>query len=230
MVLRQENDGSETVACAAVATRDPATPAWQPRVLPPVRTHGGLLLIDALRVRHSTREYDSRALPVRLLSELLWAAFGINRSATGDRTAPCWRHVMVIDVYVAMADGVWVYAPEQHELLPYLAMDIRAVTGLQECVGEAPVELIYVAHGDRMHDVAAEDRRLFASVDTAFIGENVYLFCASEGLGTVFRGAFDRKKLAEALKLDDKQFVTFVQTVGRQKARTGPGSCIGRIS
>ena len=137
---------------------------------------------------------------------------------------------MVIDVYVAMADGVWIYAPEQHELLPYLATDIRAVTGLQEFVGEAPVELIYVAHGDRMHDVAAEDRRLFASVDTAFIGENVYLFCASEGLGTVFRGAFDRKKLAEALKLDDKQFVTFVQTVGRQKARTGPGSCIGRIS
>ena len=230
MVLRQESDGSETVACASAATRDPATPALQPRVLPPVRAHGRLLLIDALRLRHSTREYDSRALPVRLLSELLWAAFGINRSETGDRTAPCWRHVMVIDVYVAMADGVWIYAPEQHELLPYLATDIRAVTGLQEFVGEAPVELIYVAHGDRMHDVAAEDRRLFASVDTAFIGENVYLFCASEGLGTVFRGAFDRNKLAEALKLDDKQFVTFVQTVGRQKARINPGSCIGRAS
>jgi len=230
MVLRQENGGSGTVACAAVAARDPATPALQPYVLPPVRTHGGLLLIDALRLRHSTREYDSRALPDRLLSELLWAAFGINRSETGDRTAPCWRHVMVIDVYVAMADGVWIYAPEQHELRPYLSTDIRAMTGLQEFVGEAPLELVYVAHGDRMRDVAVEDRRLFASVDTAFIGENVYLFCASEGLGTVFRGAFDRKRLAEALKLDDEQFVTFVQTVGRQKAWTGPGGCIGRTS
>lgn len=230
MTLKQEIDKSVAIACAEAAAPDPTTPAVQAYVLPPVRTHGGLLLIDALRLRHSTREYDNRALPVRLLSELLWAAFGINRPETGDRTAPYWRHVMVIDVYVAMADGVWIYVPERHELLPYLDTDIRATTGLQEFVGEAPVELIYVAHGDRMHDVVAEDRRLFASVDTAFIGQNVYLFCASEGLGTVFRGAFDQTKLANALKLDDKQFVTFVQTVGRPKARVDAGGRIGRIT
>jgi nitroreductase len=228
MTLKQESDKCAAIACADAATTDPTKQATQAYALPAVRTHGGLLLIDALRLRHSTREYDSRALPVRLLSELLWAAFGVNRSDTGDRTAPYWRHVMVIDVYVAMADGVWIYAPERHELLPYLDTDIRATTGLQEFVGEAPVELIYVAHGDRMHDLVAEDRRLFASVDTAFIGQNVYLFCASEGLGTVFRGAFDQKKLADALKLDDQQFVTFVQTVGRPKARIDAVGCIGK--
>lgn len=222
MALKQDTDKSAAIICAEAAVPDPRTPAARTYVLPPVRTHGGLLLIDALRLRHSTREYDSRALPVRLLSELLWAAFGINRPATGERTAPFWRHVMVIDIYVAMADGVWICAPERHELLSYLDTDIRAITGLQEFVGEAPVELIYVAHGDRMPDVVAEDRRLFASVDSAFIGQSVYLFCASEGLGTVFRGAFDQKKLAKALKLDDKQFVTFVQTVGRPKARISP--------
>ncbi len=211
---------SAVIAGAGAPTPDSTLSSLQARVLPPVRTHGGLPLIDALRLRHSTREYDNRALPVRLLSELLWAAFGINRSETGDRTAPYWRHVMVIDVYVAMADGVWIYAPGQHELLPCLATDIRALTGLQDFVSEAPVELIYVAHGERMHDVIAEDRRLFASVDAAFIGQNVYLFCASEGLGTVFRGAFDPKKLAQALKLDDKQFVTFVQTIGYPQAWT----------
>ncbi|MFC5581124.1 nitroreductase family protein [Rhodanobacter terrae] len=223
MTLEQKTEKSTAIACMEVAVPKPATPASQAIVLPPVRTHGGLLLIDALRLRHSTREYDSRALPTRLLSELLWAAYGINRIETGDRTAPYWRHVMVIDVYVAMTDGVWIYAPERHELLPYLATDIRATTGLQEFVGEAPVELIYVAHGDRMRDVVAEDRRLFASVDAAFIGQNVYLFCASEGLGTVFRGAFDQKKLTDALKLDDQRFVTFVQTVGRPKTRINPG-------
>lgn len=220
MTLKQKADKRTVISGAVSAIRDTGSPSSQARILPPVRTHGGLPLIDALRLRHSTREYDNRALPIRLLSELLWAAFGINRSETGDRTAPYWRHVMVIDVYVAMADGVWIYAPGQHELLPYLATDIRATTGLQEFVNEAPAELIYVAHGERMHDVIAEDKRLYASVDAAFIGQNVYLFCASEGLGTVFRGAFDSKKLAHALKLGDKQFVTFVQTVGYPKAPT----------
>ena len=217
MALKQTLDKSAAAPDAATTTLRPVPSRLQARILPPVRTHGGLPLIDALRLRHSTREYDNRTLPVRLLSELLWAAFGINRSETGDRTAPYWRHVMVIDVYVAMADGVWIYAPGQHELLPCLATDIRALTGLQDFVSEAPVELIYVAHSERMHDLIAEDRRLYASVDAAFIGQNVYLFCASEGLGTVFRGAFDPKKLAQALKLDDKQFVTFVQTIGYPK-------------
>ncbi|MFC5437638.1 nitroreductase family protein [Rhodanobacter umsongensis] len=217
MALKQKIDKGVTPASAVGATPDTASPFSQARALPPVRTHGGLPLIDALRLRHSTREYDSRALPVRLLSDLLWAAFGINRAETGDRTAPYWRHVMVIDVYVAMADGVWIYAPGQHELLPYLATDIRATTGLQDFVSEAPVELVYVAHGERMQDVVTEDRRLYASVDAAFIGQNVYLFCASEGLGTVFRGAFDSEKLARVLNLADRQFITFVQTVGYPK-------------
>jgi hypothetical protein len=91
---------------------------------------------------------------------------GVNR-ANGDRTAPYWRHVMVIDLYVAVA----------------------------------PVDLIYVAHGERMHDVNAEERRLYASVDAAFIGQNVYLFCASENLGTVFRGALDTAALGRSLRL-----------------------------
>ncbi len=121
---------------------------------------------------------------------------------------------MVIDVYAAMADGVWLYNPKQHKLLPHLSADIRAQTGLQDFVGSAPLNLIYVAHGDRMGDIPAEERRLYASVDTGFIGQNVYLFCASEGLATVFRGAVDYGKLNGAMQLDSGQFVTFAQTVG----------------
>lgn len=184
------------------------------RALPPPYLHGGLPLIDALHRRHSTREYIDRALPDDVLSNLLWAAFGVNRPKSGDRTAPYWRHVMVMDVYAAMADGVWLYSPVRHELLPYLSTDIRAQTGFQDFVGQAPLNLIYVAHGDRMHDISPEEKRLYASVDAAFIGQNVYLFCASEGLGTVFRGAVDQHKLGEALQLDEGQFVTFAQTVG----------------
>jgi len=185
--------------------------------LPPPRTDGGKPLIQALRLRRSTREYSDKPLPAQVLSDLLWAAFGINRPATGDRTAPYWRHVMVIDVYAAMADGVWLYDPKRHALDPHLRTDIRAQTGTQDFVGSAPLNLIYVAHGERMQDISAENRRLYASVDTGFIGQNVYLFCASEGLATVFRGAVDYQKLANAMKLGAGQFVTFAQTVGYPK-------------
>jgi nitroreductase len=125
---------------------------------------------------------------------------------------------MVIDVYAAMADGVWFYDPKAHLLRKHLSVDIRAATGQQDFVGSAPLNLVYVAHGERMHDVPPEGRRLYASVDTGFIGQNVYLFCASEGLASVFRGAVDYKKLEKVMQLEGEQFVTFAQTVGYPKS------------
>ena len=180
--------------------------------LPPPRG-GGKPLIDALKLRRSTREYSDRPLPPQVLSDLLWAAFGVNRPS-GDRTAPYWRHVMVIDVYAAMADGVWLYEPKRHALLPHSRADLRAQTGLQDFVGGAPLNLVYVAHGERMQDITPTERKLYASVDAGFIGQNVYLFCASEGLATVFRGAVPYEKLEHILQLGKDQFVTFAQTVG----------------
>jgi len=184
--------------------------------LPPPRKEGGKPLFQALGLRRSVREYSDRPLPAQVLSELLWAAFGVNRPS-GDRTAPYWRHIMVIDVYAAMADGVWLYEPQRHALLLHMRSDIRAQTGRQDFVASAPLNLIYVAHGERMQDVSAEERRLYASVDTGFIGQNVYLFCASEGLATVFRGAVDYEKLNRTMQLGSGQFVTFAQTVGYQR-------------
>jgi nitroreductase len=186
------------------------------RNLPPPRKTGGMPLMEALAQRRSTREFSGRALPQQVLSDLLWAAYGINRPS-GDRTAPYWRHIMVVDIYAAMSDGVWLYDPKQHALLPHLPDDIRAQTGLQDFVASAPLDLVYVAHGERMRDVSPEERRLYASVDTGFIGQNVYLFCASEGLATVFRGAVDYAKLAARIRLDASTFVTFAQTVGYPK-------------
>ncbi len=170
--------------------------------------------MEALRSRRSTREYDTRSLPLQQLSNLLWAACGINRPDRGDRTTPYWRHIMVLDVYVAMADAIWLYSPERHQLLLHLPGDLRVKTGMQDFVGTAPVDLVYVAHGDRMPDLTIDQRRLFASVDAAFIGQNVYLYCAGNGLGTVFRGALDGEQLAKAMSLGPHQFITFAQTVG----------------
>lgn len=204
MTKRDANTGPIAVTAAGAADKAQA--------LPRPHQSGSMPLLETLKLRHSTREYSDKTLPQEVLSDLLWAAFGVNRSS-GDRTAPYWRHVMVIDVYAAMADGVWLYDPKAHALLPYLRDDIRAETGMQDFVGAAPLNLIYVAHGDRM-DISPEDRRLYASVDTAFIGQNVYLYCASQGLGSVFRGAVDYAKLGRRLKLPEQQFVTFAQTVG----------------
>lgn len=185
----------------------------EPLPLPQPRVRGGMPLMTALGLRRSTRTFDSRSLEAQTLSELLWAAYGANRM-NGDRTAPCWRHRPVIDVYVADAQGTWVYDPDAHRLLPFGREDIRPYTGFQDFVAAAAVNLIYVAHGERMTDLGAEERRLYASVDAAFIGQNVYLFCASAGLGTVFRGALDCASLARRLRLPEGQFVTFAQTVG----------------
>ena len=215
MIKRREvNIGLVASAALAAAGRAAAAEESPALDLPPPRSEGGKPLIEALRLRRSIREYSPRALPPQVLSDLLWAAFGINRPASGDRTAPYWRHVMVIDIYAAMADGVWLYEPKAHKLLPHLRGDIRAQTGLQDFVAKAPLNLVYVAHGERMGDISAEDRRLYASVDTGFIGQNVYLFCASEGLATVFRAALDYAKLAGTMELGAGQFVTFAQTIG----------------
>ena len=217
MITRRQASVGLLSSGAVAATQTVLAQETEAVELPPPRTDDGKPLIQALRLRRSIREYADKALAPQVLSDLLWAAFGINRPTTGDRTAPYWRHVMVIDVYAATADGVWLYEPKRHALIPHLRADIRAQTGMQDFVGTAPLNLIYVAHGERMQDISAEDRRLYASVDTGFIGQNVYLFCASEGLATVFRGAVDYQGLAITMKLDVGQFVTFAQTVGYPK-------------
>ena len=213
MTRREANTAVLAGAAVLVAGPASATQETETIALPPPRSMGGKPLIEALTLRRSTREYSERPLPLQALSDLLWAAFGVNRPS-GDRTAPYWRHIMVIDVYAVMANGVWLYEPKRHALLPQLSVDLRAQTGLQDFVGTAPLNLVYVAHGERMQDISPQERRLYASVDSGFIGQNVYLFCASEGLGTVFRGAVDYDKLSRAMQLGTDQFVTFAQTVG----------------
>ncbi len=211
-VTRREVNAA-LLAAGALAALPIAAFAQQTRELPAPRKEIGKPLMQALQLRRSTREYSPRPLSEQVLSDLLWAAYGVNRPS-GDRTAPYWRHIMVVDVYAAMADGVWLYEPQQHALRLRLAADLRAQTGMQDFVARAPLNLVYVVHGERMHGVSPEDRRLYGSVDAAFAGQNVYLYCASDGLATVFRGAVDYARLGRAMRLGEGQFVAFAQTVG----------------
>ena len=213
MITRREA-GIGVMAAAAVAATAGQARGQEPRVLPPPKTEGGKPLMTALRERHSTREYSDRPLPPQILSDLLWAAFGINRPASGDRTAPYWRHVMVMDIYAVMADGVWLYDPKGHALAPYLDADLRAQTGLQDFVAGAPLNLVYVAHGERMTDISPEDRRLYASVDAGFHRpERLSVLClGGAGDGVPWSGGLS--EAGPRPRLPEAQFVTFAQTVG----------------
>lgn len=192
--------------------------AQQPIGLPPPRADFGKSLAQALKLRRSLREYDPRPLSPQVLSELLWSAYGVNRPSTADRTAPSWRHARETDVFAVMAEGVWRYDALKHVLVPHMAGDVRAQTGVQDFVGTAPLNLVYVSNAEHMSGVSREEQHRFAAADVGFIGQNVYLYCASEGLACVFRASFDTDRLARTLGLGETQFIMFSQTVGYPKA------------
>jgi SagB-type dehydrogenase family enzyme len=188
-----------------------------PIVLMKPQLDGGKPLMQALKERKSSREFSSAKLPLQVLSNLLWAGFGVNRPDSNHRTAPSARNWQEIDIYVAMADGLYLYDAKEHRLQPILPEDIRSLTGQQAFVRDAPVNLVYVADHSRMTGGAAEDKEMYSAADTGFISENVYLFCASEGLATVVRGSIDRQSLAKAMRLRPDQKIMLSQTVGYPK-------------
>ena len=174
-------------------------------------------LMQVLKDRRSSRAFSAEKLPMQVVSNMLWAAFGVNRPESGKRTAPSAMNWQEIDIYVATADGLYLYDAKAHTLKPVLAEDIRAMTGRQPFVQEAPVNLIYVADFSRMGKAKADEKVFYSACATGFIGQNVYLYCASEGLATVVRGLVDRPALAKRMKLRPDQKITLAQSVGYPK-------------
>ena len=189
----------------------------KPISLPSPQTDGGKPLMQALKDRHTTREFSAEKLSPQMLSNLLWAAFGINRPDTGKRTAPSAMNWQEIDIYVATADGLYVYDAKGNKLDPVLADDVRGATGMQPFVKDAPLDLVYVADLAKTGKSSAEDKNFYTAADAGFIAQNVYLFCASEGLAVVVRGNVDRAALAKVLKLRPDQKILLGQTVGYPK-------------
>ena len=181
--------------------------------LPQVQTAGGKSLMQALKERRTIRSFSEKELPLQVLSELLWATFGINRPDSGKRTAPSAYNMQEIDIYVAMENGLYLYDPTQHILILVLNMDIRKETGKQDFVAEAPVNLVFVADYSRM-DKVENMKAFYSAVDTGYISQNVYLYCASKDLATVARGWVDKKALAKVMNLRPDQSIILTQTVG----------------
>jgi nitroreductase len=185
--------------------------------LPAVEPRGGMPLMDALAQRHSSRAFATDPLPLDVLSGLLWAAFGVNRP-DGGRTAPTAINAQEIDVFVALPTGAYLYDASTQSLKLVASADIRRVTGYQDFVDEAPLDLVFVTDHRRMHMVPASQRQLYSAAAAGAICQNVYLYAAAHGLATVIRAWIDRDAVAEALGLTHDEQVLFSQTVGYPKA------------
>jgi len=185
-------------------------------VLPAPQTDGGKPLMQALKERRTTRSFAEQPLPPQVLSNLLWAAWGINRP-DGRRTAPSARNWQEIDVYVATAEGLYVYEARAHGLKRIVARDVRAQIGAQPHSREAPLTLVFVADEQKMGNADEESRRTYAAADAAFIAQNVYLYCASEGLASVVFAMVDRPAFTQAAGLKPQQRIALAQSVGYPK-------------
>lgn len=152
-------------------------------ILPISQTDIGKPFMKILEDRKSTREFSSEKLPLQILSNLLWAAYGINRPELGGRTSPSEMNCQDIDIYVAMADGLFLYLSNEHALKVLIPQDIRHLTGRQNFVKEAPLNLIYVSNFSKMPQIRDEEK----------------VFFSGAGLATVVRAMIDKTTLSQTV-------------------------------
>ncbi len=181
--------------------------------LPDYEKGGGIPLMEALQRRETSRNFSPEDLPLQELSNILWAANGINRPENGKRTAPSARNAQEIDIYVFMHNGVFLYNPEKHMLSIVVKDDLRRKISEQKFYEEVPVVLVYVANYDKMGDFSKESRDFYSAADVGFISQNVYLYCASSKLATVVCGAINRELVQKVLDVKNGK-VLFAQPVG----------------
>ena len=181
------------------------------KLLPPEKS-GGMPLMEALNKRHSSRNISSKKITDQELSNLLWAAFGISRDESGKRTAPTANDTRAMDVYVIMENGTYMYSADDHSLIQVTDKDLRKLAGKQDFVYTAPVNLVYVADYSKLKE--GSDKEVYSGAHAGFIGENVYLYCTSAGLGTVIRAWVDKEALAKEMGLKENQKIILAQTVG----------------
>jgi nitroreductase len=188
--------------------------------LPEPDKHGGMPLMQAMAERQSGRNFSQEALSLQQLANICWAAWGINRPESGRRTAPSSRNRQEMQLFVVLADAVYIYNAEQHQLDFHMAGDLRAYCGSQDFVATAPLNLMYVADMEKLglkspNEIKGE-QLMTPWANCGFMSQNVYLYCASEGLATVIRAMVDRDSLHKKLGLSPMQQVIMGQSVGRK--------------
>lgn len=199
-----------TCVSGALTAAEPGEPIQ----LPPPDTSGGMPLMQALKNRMSTKEFVAQTIPQDQISNLLWAAFGINRPESGKRTAASAVDCRDIDIYVVLEDATYVYQAEGHRLTPVVNRDVRALAATQEYARVAPINLVYVSDYGRMPESSKDKKAIYSAFHAGSISQNVYLYCASAGLGAVVRDSVDRADLRAVLNLSEDQVIVMAQSVG----------------
>lgn len=215
----------------------------KPIKLNPPDKKRGLPLMEALAVRASVVDWSEKELSLQDLSDLLWAANGINRPESGKRTASSAQNAQDVDIYVFMKEGVYLYEAKEHSLMPIIAGDYRAELFFVRPAAKAPeakpetkatpppsvsptpkpepslppVILLLVSDISRFRSGSQELRLEWAAIDTGIVSQNISLFCAATGLGTRPRASMDRQKIREILKLKETQLPLLNHPVGYKK-------------
>ena len=175
--------------------------------LPEPTRNGGMPLMEAVNNRQSSREFTNATLTHQQLSDMLWIACGYTRP--DKRTVATALNRQEMSAYVITPEAVYRYEPKENKLIHINSGDHRSVSAMQDYAKEAPLNVALVA------DLAKQDKDIFAGMTVGAMSNNIYLWCASEGLKTVVRASFDQEGLKKALKLNDKETVLLVQTVGK---------------
>ena len=200
------------VAVAVVAAGQSDT-----RSLPAPTKSAKMTLMESLQQRHSVRDFSDKAVSDADLSELLWAACGINRPDTKKITAPSAINAQDILVYVCTKDGAWLYVPDGNSLQKVSDKDLRtAVAGRQEAVAVAPVSLVLVSDRTKFGD-RAKGAEVMGAIDAGYVSQNICLACTALGLATVPRMTMDKETLAKELHLDENKTLLVNQPVGYEK-------------
>ncbi|HEY9122880.1 MAG TPA: SagB/ThcOx family dehydrogenase [Bacteroidales bacterium] len=184
--------------------------------LPAPQIKGGKPLMLALRDRKTTRDFSDKELSLQQISDLLWAANGINRPAEKRHTAPTARNRQELDIYVAMKSGVYLFDADNQKLIKQSDKDIRAEIGDQDFHKIVPLTLILVADLNKAFE-GDTTRNDYETIDAGYISQNIYLYCASENLATVAVGWINRPKIDSLLHLSSRQRVIIAHPVGYPK-------------
>lgn len=187
--------------------------AQEVQPLPKPDKEAKMTLFQALDRRESVREYSDREIPERTLSNLLWAACGINRPGQGRITAPSAINAQDITVYVCRQDGAWKYDAAAHALTKVSDKDLRKqVAGFQDFAATAPVSLVLVSDISKVRNHSE-----LGAMDAGYVSENICLACTALGLATVPRATMDKAELAKELKLGDSEVLMLNNPVGYKK-------------
>lgn len=171
-------------------------------------TLGGKPLMQTIARRKSDRQFDAKNLSLKHLSEILWVANGINR-ANGKRTVPSSMAQYPLQTFAVLANGIYFYNPQKHQLEPFVKGDFRPLAGRQTFVDTAPLNLLFIAKARN-----AGDKFESAMMDSGYCAQNVYLYCASEGLKCVVRAGAKEAELLKAMNLGENYKFILAQTVG----------------